>query len=343
MPTAISWTDETWNPTRGCRPVSPGCANCYAQEQAAAVNRRFRGLGKPEPYAGLVEIRGKGERPMWTGAGRFASERLGDPLRWRAPLRVFVDSMSDLFFEEFSNEQIAAVFGVMAAAPQHTFQVLTKRPERMLDWFRWVEEQGDRSPCIREAYCWLAGNNEGLRWASMLSPAVDGPWPLPNVWLGVSVENQKVADDRIPVLLETPAAVRFLSMEPLLEDVSIWAFLKTTLRDESLAALGSPPMPGIDWVIAGAESGARARPAAFPWFRNLRDQCAAARVPFFLKQAERTPGFYISGELAVAQRREVCEVVSIGDGSHRKRGGIIELPYLDGVQHAAFPEAARAE
>jgi protein gp37 len=324
--TGISWTDSTWNCVRGCSPVSPGCAHCYAERVAA----RFSGEG--QPYHGLIKTVGKRGLRQWSGDVRLIPEHLADPLRWKKPRRIFVNSMSDLFHEALTNEQIAAVFGVMAAAPQHTFQVLTKRAERMRDWFRWVA--AERTPLATIPYspnlvCAVRAQEATDRRWTVTTPDL---WPLPNVWLGVSVENQKVADDRIAELLEVPAAVRFLSMEPLLEEVSIWAFLKTTLRDESLAILGSPPLPGIDWVIAGCESGPGARPADAAWFRSLRDQCAAAGVPFFLKQALPAPGSMASKPKPYA--------IDKGPGSKVKQGYVIELPYLDGVQHAQFPEVA---
>lgn len=461
--TDISWTDKVWNVTRGCRRISAGCGGargeggCYAERQAY----RFSGPG--QAYAGLVNLTANG--PRWTGTGRFAADKLAEPLSWRRPARIFVDSMSDLFFDAFTNEQIAAVFGVMAACPHHTFQVLTKRAQRMRAWFetpgirelverfraialagrieeffaperildlqQWPGyavssrgriissrkgadrdmtvmhgEQGhgrvmlyhpdgfterplvhrlvlatfDRPGLPGEQGCHIDGdatNNAlwNLRWGSqssnwddskrhgtrrrysklsddqvaelrkLSSEGVTGTdlgrrfgisdtqarniiagrqwapehrplWPIPWVWLGVSVESQEAADERIPELLATPAAVRFLSCEPLLGALDLSApcppHARSFLRSDR-----------IGWVIAGCESGPGARSCDVAWLRSLRDQCSATGVPYFLKQS--------SGGNRPPDLRE-------GPGSRYKGGGVIELPYLDGVQHAAFPE-----
>lgn len=188
MSSQIEWTDETWNPTVGCRKVSPGCENCYAIREA------HRMAGNPNPkirqvYEGLTVRPGKGPA-NWSGQVRFVEERLEQPLRWRKPRRVFVDSMSDLFHEDISFLEIERVFEVMGEARQHTFQVLTKRGRRMWEFCQWLV------------------------------------WPFPkNVWLGVSVENQDAAYMRIPWLLKTPATVKFLSCEPLLGPLDISLFL----------------------------------------------------------------------------------------------------------------------
>src|SRR5690606_22560010 len=180
--TTIEWTQGTWNPVSGCTRVSPGCDNCYAMRQA----HRFS--GNCQPYEGLTTIRrGKVD---WTGSVRFVPEMLEVPLQ-RKPTTWFVNSMSDLFHESLTNEQIASAFGGMAATPQHTYQILTKRPKRMREWFGWL----------------------------------DGRRPLHNVWLGVSCEDQARADERIPHLLSTPAAVRFVSAEPLLGPIALRAWM----------------------------------------------------------------------------------------------------------------------
>lgn len=344
--TTIEWTQRpgtrgrTWNPTNGCDVISPGCANCYAM--------RFAGrFAKPgERYHGLVAI-GKNKRAIWTGETRFEDRMLALPLRWRQPSTVFVNSMSDLFHDGFTNEQIAAVYGVMAACPQHTFIVLTKR-ERLRKWYEWVDEHvedeavdlsgSDCSVSIHDArddarLALLAdaaaeqlgdGSNEDHdRWYDRISDAIQGraeramPWPLPNVWIGVSVEDRKHGLPRIDELRRISAAVRMLSIEPLLED------------------LGTIDLTGIGWVVVGCESGPGARPCDVTWLRSLRDQCRAAGVPFFLKQAVSAwPEKYADPSYWGAER-DVIE----GPGSHRKSGGVIGAPYLDGVQHLAFPEA----
>lgn len=325
--TTISWTARpgtvarTWNPTQGCALKSEGCRNCYAMRQA----RRFAGHGKP--FDGLINLKtGK-----WTGEARLAAHKLDEPLSWRAPSTVFVDSMSDLFYEGFTNEQIDRVFAVMLLAPRHTFQILTKRPARMRQYMT--------DPRLYTRVLSAAGELRDVR-PELNQIAIDNPTtcPKPWIWLGVSVENQTAADERIPELLATPAAVRFLSCEPLLGAV--------TLHEEGLDWLTSYHCRGIDWVIAGAESGPRARACDVQWLRSLRDQCAAASVPFFLKQAVAVDGAYTIHEHrplpSVAGRiGELVPIIGVGQGSREKGRGfggpVIELPYLDGKQHAEFP------
>lgn len=217
----IEWTDETWNPVTGCTKVSEGCEHCYAER----ITNRF---GGPGAFDKVV----------------LHPDRLEQPLHWRKPRRVFVNSMSDLFHEAIDATFIARVFNVMGEARQHTFQVLTKRPGRM-------------ASMVREYY-----------------RIVDCE-PYPNVWLGTSVETQKWADVRIPKLLETPAAVRFLSCEPLLGPVDLAL---------TLDGLDAYPESLIHWVIVGGESGPGARPMHPNWARELRDQCVSWDVPFFFKQ-----------------------------------------------------------
>ncbi len=360
MTTGISWTDETWNVTRGCDYLSAGCKNCYAAPAAARVNRQFAALGRPQPYEGLVQITEKG--PRWTGETRFVAEKLVEPLRWRKPKRIFVNSMSDLFHDDFTNEQIALVYAVMALAEDHTFQVLTKRPGRRRAWFTWIADRavsagrtvvGEILAIVREqASAFVDGAERVWGWirdhdpyGSVYDRTVRREWPLSNAWEGVSVENQKCADERIPLLCETPAAVRFLSMEPLLEHTILG---EVALRgkfiecpdenqgDEVDPCAGCPAVPNdgaksgdycgairgprIDWVIAGCESGPGARPCDVAWLRSIRDQCAEARVPFFLKQA-----YWSLGR------------IHKGNGSKQKRDGLIDLPYLDGEQYKEFP------
>lgn len=342
--TTIEWTDETWNPTDGCSVCSPGCANCYAM--------RFAGrFSKPgERYHGLVTI-GKNKRAVWTGVLRLDSGKLAKPLHWKRPRKVFVNSMSDLFHEGLSNEQIAAVFGVMAACP-HTFQVLTKRARRMREWFEWIDGESERGRSRGEVIACAVRQAIGpASWVLAMATVVDGShagwvtparWPLPNVWLGVSVENQTAADERIPDLLATPAAVRFLSCEPLLGPVDL-NHVQHNREFEVDALRGTHgvyrPHAGtcqrLLWVIAGCESGPGARTCSVRWLRALRDQCAAAGIAFFLKQAHeemeplRSDGSH--------EDEPPCSVGG-GPGSKRKAGGVIGLPYLDGKQHAEFPK-----
>jgi protein gp37 len=216
---SIEWTDATWNPTTGCDRVSPGCAHCYALDLAARLKR----MGQPKYQ------RDGDPRTSGPGFAVTLHERtLTEPLRWRAPRLVFVNSMSDLFHEAIPFEFIARVFEVMVQAEQHTFQVLTKREERVAE----------------------------------LAPEL--PWPS-NVWMGVSIENRRFVH-RADRLREVPAAVRFISAEPL------------------LGRLAGLDLTGIDWLIAGGESGPQHRPVKEPWITELRDECLAAGVAFFFKQ-----------------------------------------------------------
>ena len=444
----ITWTEETWNPIRGCSRVSEGCRNCYAERVAA----RFSGPG--QPYEGLIQITSGG--PRWNGKVAFVEERLADPLRWKKPRMIFVNSMSDLFHESLSNEQIAAIFGVMAAAPQHTFQVLTKRARRMREWFAlegiaarvdlfryialagrieeffapereapvdgwpgyWIttkgrvlsDHKGERRPlspmgseqgharvmlyrgdetwrplvhrlvlgtfdkgavgaadCDNPIGCHIDGdasNNAlwNLRWGSPQSnwndskrhgtrrryskltaaqadeirrrgaagesgaalgrafgisdtqarnimegrqwaPEYSATWPLPSVWLGVSVEDQATADERIPHLLATPAAVRWVSYEPALGPVHFQDLFYRMDRDEGAPAAasrylhaseclgfceygcGGEILGGLDWIVIGGESGPGARPFDVAWARATIAACRAAGVKVFFKQA----------------------------------------------------------
>jgi protein gp37 len=280
--TGIEWTDSTWNPIRGCTRVSEGCRHCYAEVVAA----RFSGPG--QAYEGLARRTSTGEA-RWTGKIMFVEKHLLDPLRWREPRKIFVNSMSDLFHEGVPDEELDRIFAVMALAHHHTFQVLTKRPERMrayLSSSSWPRNIGAAADAIMD----------GLR-GSAKSIAIDATahhflWfenpdlnddrtyrfklkdePLRNVWLGTSVENQETADERIPILLDTPSAVRFLSCEPLLGPIEF-----------PLPCAGSRFWTDLHWVIVGGESGAKARPCDVSWIRSIVAQCAQAKVPCFVKQ-----------------------------------------------------------
>jgi protein gp37 len=212
---SIEWTDATWNPVRGCTKISPGCAHCYAETFA----ERFRGV-PGHPYEQGFDL-------------RLVPEKLSEPLRWSSPKTIFVNSMSDLFHKDVPDGYVERVARVMEMANWHTYQVLTKRAERMRD-------------LLQTRLSFAAG--------------------LPHIWWGVSVENRQHGVPRIDVLRQAPAAVRFLSIEPLLED------------------LGKINLEGIDWVIVGGESGLRARPMEKSWVLSIREQCRAADVPFFFKQ-----------------------------------------------------------
>jgi protein gp37 len=264
--TGIEWTDATWNPLRGCTEVSPGCAHCYAAELAT----RFSGPG--QPYEGLA-YRDSNGRAHWTGVMRIVPEQLNRPLRWKRPRMIFVNSMSDLFHEDIPDLYIATVFAVMAEAHWHAFQVLTKRADRLALL---------ASPRFFDAVVHAIWSGAQLRRPDFgdvvnhvdIAADLVQRWPLPNVWIGTSVENQPTAMSRIPALRASNAAVRFLSIEPLLGPLG-----PLPLRSGNGAA-GS----AIDWVIVGGESGPHARPIDPAWVRPIRDQCVRDSVPFFFKQ-----------------------------------------------------------
>jgi protein gp37 len=321
MKTEISWADWTWNPVRGCTPVSPGCANCYA----AGVAARFSGPG--QPYEGLAEFAGERRKPRWAGKAVLVPSALAQPLSWRKKAlkfaeehgrrpRCFVNSMSDLFHESLRDEEIAAVFATMAACEEIDFLVLTKRAERMAAWFTWVadvawpalhtEYQASLGwPVDANAvYTYAEGHDESAcplcRGACRIHGDGDAPlWPLPNLWLGVSVENQATADERIPDLLRTPAAIRFVSYEPALGAVDFWRLRDGSWYDREGAELydslkgvayyrdgehGLGGGPRLDWVIVGGESGPGHRPCDLEWISSAVEQCRYARVPVFVKQ-----------------------------------------------------------
>lgn len=261
--TAIEWSDATWNPVTGCTKVSPGCDHCYAETFA----ERWRGTPGHHFENGFdLTLR---------------PERLGQPIRWTRPRRIFVNSMSDLFHEGVPDEFIARVFAVMAVARQHTFQLLTKRHGRMRSLLNRPEFRAQVEAAIRGVVAEYSPDQVWFR-----------AWPLPNVWVGVSVEDQKRADLRVPALLGTPAAVRWISAEPLLGSVDlgqVWNFCPKHDRPGQADGWGfcvnCPDMRGLDWIVAGGESGPGARPMRSEWAESLRDQCARAGVPFFMKQA----------------------------------------------------------
>jgi protein gp37 len=323
--THISWSDATWNPVTGCTKVSAGCDHCYI-DRTPPFRMQHRRFDKP----GIGGTTGVLLHP----------ERLAQPLRWQKPRRIFVNSLSDLFHDSVPDEYLVNVFAVMAATPQHTYQVLTKRPARMRSFLRDLCRCGVGHPpgvhlSSNVSWALTAHNPEGV--ASQYPKAREAGqaarWPLPNVWLGVSTEDQKAGDLRIPILLETPAAVRWISAEPLLGPID----LVTHLANSSRASL--------DWVVTGGESGPGARPAHPDWFRTLRDQCGAAGVPFHFKQrgswtwdcptpipARHMYGpDYVgpTGDSGAWNRPKVAEVWNVG----ARRAG----RELDGITHDAYP------
>jgi protein gp37 len=250
--TGISWTDSTWNPIRGCSRVSEGCRFCYAE----SVAYRFSGEG--QPYEGLAVL--QNGHASWTGKIDWIDDHWEDPLRWAKPRRIFVNSMSDLFHEQVPDNWIDDVFAVMqhAQARGHIFQILTKRPKRMVEYL-----------CNPDLYLRLMNrvNYVRGRWPKIPVTPFSNPkaFPLKNVWLGTSVENAK-EKHRIDVLRKVPAAIRFLSLEPL------------------LGPLGELNLDGILWAITGGESGPHARPMLSSWVDDIRAQCEAAGTVFYHKQ-----------------------------------------------------------
>lgn len=297
----IEWTNMTWNPTTGCTKISQGCKHCYAER----IYERFNGNGS---FKNVI----------------CHSERLLQPLKWKKPSLVFVNSMSDLFHENVPFAFIRQVFQVIEDNPRHTFQILTKRPERLLEF----------SDCTNH-------------------------WAPDNVWFGVSVENQKEADERIPLLMQVPAAVRFLSCEPLLSNINLVPFLKCNClkqTDDTWEDLNSNevglfyPVKGykankscttcngngilkkLDWVICGGESGPDARPMHPHWARLLRDQCAVAGVPFFFKQwGEYLFDGSTKGTIEVPEYFE-------HKGTFKRVGKKKAGNLLDGRQHLEYPK-----
>lgn len=349
----IEWTGSTWNMIRGCSRTAArgaktsGCGDatgggCYAEDDGG----RFCGPGGT--FDGLVKLTKGGER-RWTGVVRVIPARITLPLRWQDPRKIFVASYSDPFHEKLDHEVIAAMYGIMALARRHTFQLLTKRARRMKLWHLWIAEHARKvgttiaRACVDFALDLVRKvfpKHEKIvrraiaRWEKDRASSSAPTWPLPNVWTGVSVEHQLAADDRVPELLDTPSAVRFVSCEPLLGFVDMRRVRREdgTVPIDALTGRWSVPQqhgvqePRVHWVIAGAESGKRARACARAWLEDLRDQCEATGTAFFLKQAEHEPG-----------------VIEPADGSKMKRrrpGGrhIVGSPLLRGRQHLAFPE-----
>ncbi len=254
--TDISWSDYSWNPLVGCSRISAGCKNCYAESAAKSAR-----LQQFPQYQKVGD---------WNGTIEFVESQLLKPLSWKSPKKVFVCSMSDIFHANVKDEWLDKIFAVMAIASQHTFQVLTKRPERMREYFsdrnraRWI---CDRALDI------LRDEENPTQWRFKIhGDQLNVKIPLDNVWLGTSVENQKAADDRILLLRQTPASVRFLSCEPLLESIDIRDYLH-----------------GISWTIIGGESGTGARPCETNWIKSIVQQCQSANVAVFVKQLGSNP------------------------------------------------------
>lgn len=316
--TEIEWTDRVWNPMRGCRRISPGCGGANNEGGCYAERQGIRQAGPGGKYEGLVKSTPNG--PRWTGAAAVDEQKLLEPLSWKKPRTVFVDSMSDLFFEGFTDEQVARAVATMAATPHITYQVLTKRAERMerllssegaAGFEGLVIEAGEALAAKLEA-CHV---NEGEH------------WPLPNVWWGVSCEDRKHGLPRLKHLQRTPAAVRMVSFEPLLED------------------LGEVDLTGIQWAIIGGESGPRSRSFHLAWARSLVAQSRKAGAAPFVKQL---------GNVAMGTGADVDAVLTLqgkpGSGcppgpwrlplKNRKGGDPAEWP--EDLRVREFPEVFHA-
>jgi protein gp37 len=313
----IAWTNTTWSPVTGCTKVSDGCKHCYAERE--------------------VETRwSKNPKSIFFGRKftdvQIHPEQLDKPLHWKKPQRIFVCPRADLFHESVPDEFIDKVFAVMALAPQHVFQVLTKRPGRMLEYM----SKGVANRVGRAVTCTQGWYPSAVDRAHAM--------PLPNVWIGVSVENQATADERIPLLLQTPAAVRWVSAEPLLGPINLMKNttvlerlrVQKSLADGATIEFMRRHLEMLDWVIAGGESGPHARPMHPDWARTLRDQCQDAGVPFFFKQwGEWIPMMGCVGSIPVR-----ADKITLGDGTimgwaGTKRAG----RRIDGVLHDEYPKA----
>ena len=313
--TRIEWAEVVWNPVSGCTPISEGCQNCYAKRMANRLRGRC-GYPAHEPFK--VTLR---------------RERLIEPLKWKKPRRVFVCSMGDLFHEDVPFQFIATVFGVMANSSQNIYIVLTKRPQRMKEFFDWLFSNAAKY--YARGYRTVPYDDDRINVLIMNIASEYGinldfmrQWPLFNVWLGVTAENQARADERIPILLQIPAAVRFVSVEPMLGPVDLTRIggdwygngrinaLKGLQNDDTYVneynlRWKAKHCGELDWVICGSESGPNHRKTKIEWIRDLREQCISANVPFFLKQME------INGRM-------------------------VKMPELDGKIWAQFPEVQYA-
>jgi len=355
--THIEWTEATWNPVTGCSKVSAGCKHCYAERDWArlSVNPKTRYFDRA-----FTDV-------------QCHEDVLTLPLRWTKPRRIFVNSMSDLFHPDVPFQFVADVFAVMSCTTRHTYQVLTKRPERMLAFFAWLDEERDvfghptRVDSLRVWPQWkpTKGGQGGY---DNCGPV----WPLENVQLGVSVEDQSTADKRITALLLTPAAVRWISAEPLLGPVNLRRLPADTCASEccgmqlldgltglsvcDLSHQAFDDGPRIDWVVVGGESGPSARPMHPAWARSLRDQCAAAGVPFLFKQwGEWCPSAFLPKGTKlpahrwgwISEKGGPAEINHYGPfkdefAHHELMGRVGKRTagrQLDGIEHNGYPEA----
>ena len=340
--TKIQWTNKSWNPIAGCSKVSEGCRNCYAMHLAWRLGHNPKVADK---YAGTAFRDKHGEnksKVRWTGYITFDEKALQIPLKEKKPTRYFANSMSDLFHQNVTDDVIDQIFAVMSLCPHHTFQILTKRPGRMQDYLKNYHRKVEWLKAAQQL------DGQGKLKKGILFTLKE---PLPNVWLGVSVEDQKTANERIPILLDTQAAIRWISAEPLLGPVDltkitwgddfIWACTDALSGVDTCLEFPGEPRPSkskLDWVVAGGESGKDARPMHPDWARSLRDQCQAAGVPFFFKQwGGWAPIIKDNRHLLLLLTKKRCR--HFGDGTTmylagKKAAGSL----LDGRTHLEFPE-----
>lgn len=289
----INWTERTWNVTGGCEKVSAGCLHCWAEQLTAT---RFK---KNPRYCGLVKYGNKPKaKGRWSGKIKLFEDRLEQPLHWRDPALIFVNSQSDLFHEKVPFEFIDKVMAVISLCPQHCFQLLTKRANRAAKYFK-VMYSGKRKlgDALRQmgidsfVHRLMIAGAFGAKGGE--EETYNPPYqPFPNLHIGVTCENQKTRDERVPILLEIPAAVRFISCEPLLSFMCLnkyfWRpIIETSHNDPLGEVVGHEPMKNKpDWVIVGCESGSNRRPCKIEWVRSIVEQCKAAGVKIFIKQLE---------------------------------------------------------
>lgn len=327
--TKIEWTNETWNPIVGCSKISQGCDNCYAEKMAYRLTHILGNIGKDindswVAYSDVIKNK------KWNGKTQLVNSALDKPTKWKKPRMIFVCSMGDLFHESISFVQINTIFSIMSDVDHHIYQVLTKRPDRVKKFFEWKNK-------MHEIY-WQPKNN---------------------IWFGVTAENQEQADKRIHVLLQIPAALRFISCEPMLSQIDLSKYIGLNIckcempvkikgkeecfRCKQYLPEKFHPRTKIDWVICGGESGAKARPMHPDWVRSLRDQCKTAHVPFFFKQwGEWEPRYYVNAKTKkpvfniTPSNKEIFitdpEPVNMYRSGKNKAGR-----KLDGIEYTEFP------
>ncbi len=302
--TKIEWTNRTWNPIIGCSKCSPGCDNCYAEKMAKRIVLMNRNNETRDNYLSALN-----QYLNWNNHAVFCRNIINKPFRWKKPSMIFVCSMGDLFHESVPFGSIRTVFNVIYDNPHHTFQILTKRPERMAEFFNWLYQ----------------------------------PVTFPNLWLGVTAENQEQADKRIPILLQIPAAIRFVSVEPMLGPVDVMKYL--------VAPAGGTPEETeiyhdwIDWIICGGETGPKARPMHPDWVRSLRDQCRVTGIPFFFKSwGEWLNSYDFGANLSklYSKKKKLPLYFNFPDATGmNKVGKKLAGHLLDGVEYHQFPNRSR--